>query len=65
MRRALVTGGTKGIGLAVARALVAAGHEVLALYAHDEAAAQAVARDNGSTIAVARCDVSSATAVQA
>ena len=65
MRRALVTGGTKGIGLAIARALVAAGHEVLALYAHDEAAAQAVARDNGSTIAVARCDVSSATAVQA
>jgi 3-oxoacyl-[acyl-carrier protein] reductase len=64
MRRALVTGGTKGIGLAIARALAQAGHEVLALYAHDDAAAQAVADDNGSTIRVARCDVSSAAAVQ-
>jgi 3-oxoacyl-[acyl-carrier protein] reductase len=64
MRRALVTGGTKGIGLAIARTLAAGGHEVLALYAHDEAAAQAVADAPGSTIRVARCDVGSAAAVQ-
>jgi 3-oxoacyl-[acyl-carrier protein] reductase len=64
MRRALVTGGTKGIGLAIARTLADGGHEVLALYAHDEAAAQAVADAPGSTIRVARCDVSSAAAVQ-
>jgi 3-oxoacyl-[acyl-carrier protein] reductase len=68
MRRALVTGGTKGIGLAIARALAVAGHEVVALYAHDDAAAQAAvatARDNGLTIAAARCDVASSAAVDA
>lgn len=64
MRRALVTGGTKGIGLAIARALAAGGHEVLALYAHDDAAAQAVADAPGASIRVARCDVGSAAAVQ-
>lgn len=68
MRRALVTGGTKGIGLAVARALAGAGHEVLALYAHDDeaaAAAVAAAQDNGLTIAASRCDVADAAAVAA
>src|SRR5262245_1713518 len=39
--RALVTGGTRGIGLAVGQALSAAGHEVVATYAHDDAAARA------------------------
>jgi 3-oxoacyl-[acyl-carrier protein] reductase len=68
MRRALVSGGTKGIGLAIARALAAAGHEVLALYGHDDTAAQtaaATAQANGLTISVTRCDVTSAAAVDA
>src|SRR5689334_21262052 len=66
MRRALITGGTKGIGLAVARALAAGGHEVLALYAQDDAAAGAAvtaAAADGLTIATRRCDVASAAAV--
>jgi 3-oxoacyl-[acyl-carrier protein] reductase len=66
MRRALVTGGTKGIGLAAARALAGSGHEVLALYAHDDeaaAAAVASAQANGLTIAARRCDVAQSAAV--
>src|SRR5207302_108659 len=41
MRRALVTGGTRGIGLAIAKALVRAGHEVTVTWSKDEASAQA------------------------
>jgi NAD(P)-dependent dehydrogenase (short-subunit alcohol dehydrogenase family) len=59
MRRALVTGGTKGLGLAIARKLVADGAEVLCLYAHDDAAAQACG------LPVARCDVADAAQVDA
>jgi 3-oxoacyl-[acyl-carrier protein] reductase len=68
MLRALVTGGTKGIGLAIARALATRGDEVVALFASDEKAAQQAerdARDNGLTIRAARCDVASAAAVDA
>ena len=68
MRRALVTGGTKGLGLAVARALAHDGHEVLATYGHDDAAARAVteaARQDSLALTTARCDVTSAAAVDA
>ena len=68
MSRALVTGGTRGIGLAIARALAARGDEVVVLFASDEAAARAAERhaaDDGLTIRAARCDVASATAVDA
>jgi 3-oxoacyl-[acyl-carrier protein] reductase len=67
-RRALVTGGTKGIGLTIARALAAAGNEVVAVYAHEDGAARAAAADalaRGLPISVARCDVASSGDVDA
>lgn len=42
MKRALVTGGIKGIGLAVTKMLLAEGYAVTATYAHDEQTAQKV-----------------------
>lgn len=39
--RALITGGSRGIGAAIARALAAAGHPVIINYVANEAAAQA------------------------
>jgi 3-oxoacyl-[acyl-carrier protein] reductase len=68
MRRALVTGGTKGIGLAVARALAAAGHEIVALYAHDDdaaRAAEAAMSASAFTYRAARGDVASAADIDA
>lgn len=68
MRRALVSGGTKGLGLAIARALAARGDEIVALYANDHAAAEAAeaafARDGHSFVA-RKCDVASAADVDA
>jgi 3-oxoacyl-[acyl-carrier protein] reductase len=68
MRRALVTGGTKGLGRAIAEELAAHGHQVLALYAHDDQAARAVeaeARTRGLALTVARCNVAAAADVDA
>lgn len=42
MKRALVTGGTKGIGLAITKMLLAEGYAVTATYAHDSRVAQAI-----------------------
>lgn len=61
-RRAVVTGGSRGLGLAMARALARDGLEVVATYAHDEAAARAAeetARDERLAISFARCDATS------
>ncbi|MFH8409271.1 SDR family oxidoreductase [Streptomyces sp. NPDC018019] len=57
---ALVIGGTRGIGLAVARKLGAAGCEVLLNYAHDEDAALAAERqltEDGGKVRLMRADV--------
>lgn len=41
MKHAVVTGATKGIGLAIARMLLGEGYHVTITYSHDEAAAEA------------------------
>ncbi len=55
-RVALVTGGTRGIGAAISRALADAGRTVVANYAGNEEAAQAFARETG--IRIHKFDVS-------
>ena len=54
-RVALVTGGTRGIGAAISKALKAAGYEVAATYhANDEAADKFKARDRRSRLQMER-----------
>ena len=68
IRRALVTGGSRGLGLAIARALARDGLAVTATYAHDDSAAAAARRDVGAeglAISLVRCDAGSATDVAA
>lgn len=67
-RRALVTGGTRGIGRAIALALAGAGAEVTVTWAHaaDDAARTAeTLRGFGAGHRVERCDVASAAEVRA
>lgn len=62
-----MTGGSRGIGLAVARALARDGHEVVATYAHDEAAAaaaRAAAAAEQLSISLHRCDAGSSREVE-
>jgi acetoacetyl-CoA reductase len=54
-RTAIVTGGTKGIGLAACRELASQGYKVAALWARDADAAEAC-RD-GCEVMTVRCDV--------
>ncbi|MBI5260513.1 MAG: acetoacetyl-CoA reductase [Bradyrhizobium sp.] len=56
-RVALVTGGTRGIGAAISKALKAAGYKVAASYAGNDAAAEKFKSETG--IAVYKWDVSS------
>jgi 3-oxoacyl-[acyl-carrier protein] reductase len=67
-RRALVTGGSRGLGLAIAQALARGGFEVVATYAHDDAAAAAgrrTAAAAGLPLSLVRIDATSAAAVDA
>ncbi|MFF0430627.1 SDR family NAD(P)-dependent oxidoreductase [Streptomyces sp. NPDC004327] len=61
---AVVSGGTRGIGLAFTRRLHKLGHRVVALYRSDEAAAREVA-DPGSGIHVLRADLADPDSVAA
>jgi 3-oxoacyl-[acyl-carrier protein] reductase len=67
-RHALVTGGSRGLGFAIARALAHDGLDVIATWAHDEAAARAaeVQRDReGLSISLVRCDATAPAEVRA
>jgi 3-oxoacyl-[acyl-carrier protein] reductase len=68
VKRALVTGGTRGLGLAIASTLADSGFAVVVTYAKDDAAAAKVRADaaqTGRAIEVERCDVTSAADVDA
>lgn len=54
-RLSLVTGGTKGIGAAICRAMRDAGYAVVAVYGHDDDAAHEFSRNHG--ISVRKIDV--------
>jgi 3-oxoacyl-[acyl-carrier protein] reductase len=65
-RRALVTGGSRGLGFAIARALARDGLDVLATWAHDESVARVAERRRDTEhlpITLARCDATSPTEV--
>lgn len=67
VRRSLVTGGTRGIGLAIARRLASEGDDVIITFAHDEAGAIKAADDaraDGLSVTARRCDVTSAAEVE-
>ncbi|WP_158502450.1 SDR family NAD(P)-dependent oxidoreductase [Vitiosangium sp. GDMCC 1.1324] len=67
-RNVLVTGGTKGIGRAVARRLATEGHRVTCVYRGDDAAREACAREfseSGLTVDFERVDLTEAPAVSA
>src|SRR5690606_35991203 len=61
---AIVSGGTRGIGLALSRRLLQMGHTVLALYRSDDVAAEK-ARADLDGLLVGRVDVADAGAVRA
>lgn len=64
MKRALVTGGTRGIGLAVCRLLVEKGYAVTALYSSDEESARQARKEIDGAEFI-KADVSDENAVKA
>jgi 3-oxoacyl-[acyl-carrier protein] reductase len=66
--RALITGGTRGLGRAIAEACLDDGYEVVVTYLSDEASARAAvaaAEARGGRLRAARCDAASSEAVAA
>jgi 3-oxoacyl-[acyl-carrier protein] reductase len=64
-RTALVSGGSRGIGTAIVRALHAAGASVYFTYVAERERAEALARELGSRAATAQCDVANGTSLPA
>jgi len=62
-RHVVVTGGSRGIGAGISSAFLRAGAEVTAIYAGNEARAQAFQAEAGSGIRIARLDVADGPAV--
>lgn len=62
---AVVSGGTRGIGLALCRRLVRLGHRTVALWRADETAAAAASAELGPLLTTAQADVADADAVEA
>ena len=60
----IVTGGTRGIGAAITRALASDGHDVVASYVRDDATADALAAELDA-VHVVRADVTSAEGIDA
>ncbi|MFE7131713.1 SDR family NAD(P)-dependent oxidoreductase [Streptomyces sp. NPDC057638] len=60
---AVVTGGTRGIGLALSRRLIRTGHHVIAFYAADREAAEKAEQDNAGHLTTMRVDLSDAAQV--
>lgn len=58
MKTAVVTGGSKGIGLGVVRMLAGKGYRVVVSYGHDENAALAVKAELGDKVDFFRADLS-------
>ena len=57
---AVVTGGTRGIGLALSRRLIRMGHRVVAFYGSDREAAEKAEANNGGQLTALQVDLSDA-----
>lgn len=68
-KKAFITGGTKGIGKAVAHCLAGVGYDLLLTYASDEEAAREAARElsevYGADVDVLRADISDSASIPA
>lgn len=62
---AVVSGGTRGIGLGISRRLLEMGHSVVALYRDDDTAAAEAEKELGPGLAALRCDVADQSQVDA
>lgn len=61
MKTAIVTGGSKGIGLGIVRMLVGRGYKVFVTYGHDDNAAQAAAAVLGDKAVLVKADLADRT----
>ena len=61
MKTAIVTGGSKGIGLGIVRMLVGRGYKVFVTYGHDDSAAQAAAAELGDKAEFVKADLADRT----